>query len=96
MQANGLFTLEEKKQTVQGVAQPYDKTINGKVIKETADYPKLTFESKEVYERAQHLCQQIPHWKTEQDNPIHQYVPESERPFKNTADDFFSKKESAG
>lgn len=31
----------------------------------------------------------IPHWTGESDNPIHQYVPESERPFQKTANDFF-------
>lgn len=31
----------------------------------------------------------IPHWVGEHDNPIHQYVPESERPFQKTANDFF-------
>lgn len=30
----------------------------------------------------------IPHWHTPAENPIHQYVPESERPFKTSAMDF--------
>ena len=32
----------------------------------------------------------IPHWKTPQENPIHQYVPESERPFKTSSLDFIN------
>ena len=51
--------------------------------------PKVKFDTKELYEHAHHLCQQIPHWKKDSDNPIFQYICESEKPFKNTGDDFF-------
>ena len=33
----------------------------------------------------------IPHWKTPQENPIYQFVPESERPFKTSSMDFMGK-----
>lgn len=64
---------------------PFDKAINQyiKADQETS-VKKVTFESKELFSQASHLCQQIPHWKTDSDNPIFKYVPESERPFKPT------------
>ena len=43
--------------------------------------PKVTFTSKEMFEEANKLCQQIPHWKSERENPIHHFVPTNERPF---------------
>lgn len=43
--------------------------------------PKVTFTSKEMFEEANKLCQQIPHWKSERENPIHHFVPNNERPF---------------
>lgn len=46
-------------------AAAYEKQVNGKVSEAAGSYPKFTFESKELYERAHHLCQQIPHWKGE-------------------------------
>ena len=53
----------------------------------SSECPKFTFEAKELFDQSLHLCQQIPHWKGEHDNPINQYVPISERPFKNEADE---------
>lgn len=42
---------------------------------------KVTFTSKEMFEESNKLCQQIPHWKSERENPIHHFVPSNERPF---------------
>lgn len=68
---------------------PYDKQVNFKIQKPAEEMPKVTFDTKELYEHAHHLCQQIPHWKKDSDNPIFQYICESEKPFKNTNTDFF-------
>ena len=75
-----IFSKEKKESAA---VNPYEGTINGKVIK--SDMPKVTFESKELYSQAQNLCQMIPHWSKDSENPIYQYVPESERPFKTMA-----------
>ena len=82
-----LVYAEEKVKKAQ--QDPYEKSVNSKV-----NHGKFTFQSKELYEQAHHLCQQIPHWKTDEENPIFQYVPTSERPFKSSADDFFVSEKS--
>jgi hypothetical protein len=41
----------------------------------------VTFTSKDMFEEANKLCQNIPHWKGEHDNPIHHFVPPNEQPF---------------
>ena len=74
-----VFALETSQSQTQ--AQAYEKVVNGKVTKVKGQNPKFTFESRELYDQAQHLCQMIPHWNKESDNPIYQYVCESERPF---------------
>lgn len=82
-QLGGTVVFEKPKVEVATV-DPFESTVNGKVQKELAEMPKVTFESKELYSQAQSLCQMIPHWTKDSENPIYQYVPESERPFKNT------------
>lgn len=57
--------------------------------------PKVTFDTKELYEHAHHLCQQIPHWNKDSDNPIFHYICESEKPFKNTGTDFFGETQNS-
>ena len=37
-------------------AHAYEKVINGKMVQEKGQQPKFTFESKELYEQAHHLC----------------------------------------
>ena len=44
--------------------------------------PKVTFKSKEMYDESYKMSQKIPIWKTPQENPINQFVPASEAPFK--------------
>ena len=36
----------------------------------------------------------IPHWKSEKQNPIFQYIPESQRPFKKTGEEFYGNETS--
>ena len=64
-----VFSLETAQNKSQ--AQAYEKVINGKVAKVQGQYPKFTFESRELFDQAQHQCQQIPHWNKESDNPIY-------------------------
>ena len=47
------------------------------------EYPKVTFNAKEVYDQAYDLSKKIPFWRTPQENPINQFVPPSERPFED-------------
>jgi len=54
-------------------------------LHEENKHPKVTFTSKEMFEEAHKLCQQIPHWKGEHENPIHYFVPVNERPFPDPA-----------
>lgn len=63
----------------------YDAIVNDKVVK-TNGIPKFTFETQELYQQADHLSQQIPHWKSDNENPIHQYIPLNKRPFKTSTD----------
>lgn len=58
-----LVYAEEKVKKAQ--QDPYEKSVNSKV-----NHGKFTFQSKELYEQAHHLCQQIPHWQTDEGNPI--------------------------
>jgi|LakMenEpi03Aug12_release.lakeMendotaPanAssembly.Ray.scaffolds.fasta_scaffold182546_3 hypothetical protein len=46
--------------------------------------PKVTFRSKEMYDEAYKICHKIPIWKGNNDNPINQFVPASEQPFKQS------------
>ena len=64
-----VFSLETHQNQAQ--ANAYEKVVNGKVAKVKGENPKFTFESKELFDQAQHLCQQIPHWNKESDNPIY-------------------------
>ena len=64
-----VFSLETHKNQAQ--ANAFEKVVNGKVAKVKGENPKFTFESRELFDQAQHLCQQIPHWKKESDNPIY-------------------------
>lgn len=63
----------------------YDAIVNEKVVKANG-MQKFTFESQELFKQANHLSQQIPHWNSEKENPIHQYIPESKRPFQTSTD----------
>jgi hypothetical protein len=45
------------------------------------NYPKVTFEAKELFEQAQLFTQKVPYWKKNSEHPVYQYVPVSERPF---------------
>ena len=47
----------------------------------------MTFESQEFFEQANALCRQKPHWRSEKEHPINQYVPVSERPFKSSEEE---------
>ena len=49
-------------------------------------YPKVTFAAKEVYNQIKHLGQKIPHWTSERENPINQFIPSQEQPFKPRPD----------
>jgi len=49
-------------------------------------YPKFTFASKETYEQAVSLSTKIPHWKTQAENPINQFIPECEQNYKSESD----------
>lgn len=80
LDSDGYFKMEETKIGKQAV-QPYEKSINDKIVMSDNAPPKFTFSSKEMYEQASHLCQQIPHWQSDHENPIYQYIPEAERPF---------------
>lgn len=42
-----------------------------------------------MFEEAYSLSKKIPFWKTQKENPINYYVPQSEQPFKKTNDDGF-------
>lgn len=44
--------------------------------------PKVTFRSREMYDETCKISNKIPFWKTPQENPINQFVPASEMPFK--------------
>lgn len=68
--------------------------INQKIENTPGQLPKVTFTAKELYDQAEHLCQMIPHWKSEKQNPIFQYIPESQRPFKKTGEEFFGNETS--
>ena len=63
---------------------PYDKAINEKITNN-----RITFDAQELYDQGEHLCQQVPHWKTDAENPIYKYIPTSQRPFKATNQEFF-------
>ena len=67
---NGSVVIAEKKANVIEKAPIYDDIINQKVQKQDGQL-KFTFETQELYEQADHLCQQIPHWKTDNENPIY-------------------------
>lgn len=72
---------------------PYVKQVNMR-FKQAEEMPKISFDTKELYEHAHYLCQQVPHWKKDSDNPIFQYICESEKPFQTTSCEFFSAKAS--
>jgi len=40
-----------------------------------------------MFEQAHQLCQQIPHWNGDKENPIHYYVPADERPYPDPESD---------
>ena len=73
---------------------PYDQQINARLMgsnESTSNgFPKVTFEAKEFYNQASVLSQVIPHWQTDKENPIHRYVPTTERPFTNDSDALFN------
>lgn len=48
--------------------------------------PKITFAAKEVYEQVKSLGYKIPHWQSERDNPINQFIPSDEQAFKPRPD----------
>lgn len=81
-QPEGLIRLNSDlgKQEIQ--SHLYNFIVNEKV-QPSQTGSKFTFETQELYNQANHLCQQIPHWKTDAENPINQYIPESKRPFQN-------------
>jgi hypothetical protein len=43
--------------------------------------PKVSFVAKEMFEQANQLCSQIPHWNGDKENPIHYFVPTDEKPY---------------
>ena len=87
---DGAIVYGEALKEEQAEQDPFYDCINKKVIKTEGENPKFTFTSKELYGQAHHLCQQIPHWDGNSKNPIYQYVPEAERPFKSSStSDFF-------
>jgi hypothetical protein len=74
----GTVRFESKRSEGSGEKNPYDEIVNQKVVRHQ-DQPKFTFETQELYEQADYLCQRIPHWKTERENPIYNYIPKSMR-----------------
>lgn len=68
---------------------PYEQLINARFAKSENGFPKVTFESKEFFNQANHLSQHVPYWSSDKENPIYQYVPTSERPFTNDSELLF-------
>jgi len=58
------------------------------VGKEADAKPRFTFETKEYYEQVHNLCQKIPHWKSDAENPIHHYIPLSQKQYLSSSVDF--------
>lgn len=84
----GLVQMTGKKQKDRE-HNPYDHTINARIYAapldstmDKNDYAKVTFDCKEFYNQAAYLCQQIPYWKAHKENPIYQFIPTTEQPFK--------------
>lgn len=59
----------------------FDQSIESLQHNEEASKTKVTFDCKELFGQANNLTQQIPHWKSDQENPIYHYVLKRERPF---------------
>lgn len=67
---HGTVVIEAKQPDKQERPSVYDAIVNDKVVK-TNGMPKFTFETQELFQQADHLTQQIPHWKSDNENPIH-------------------------
>ena len=68
---------------------PFEDNINNRIqYDEKSEMPKISFTAKEVYDQSYKLSKLVPHWKTEADNPINNFIPESEKPFKQNESTF--------
>ena len=49
-----------------------------------AEMPKVTFNAKEMFDKAMDLSKKAPYWKNPQENPINYFVPDSEQTMKES------------
>lgn len=49
-------------------------------------FPRVTFNAQETFSETHRLCQKIPTWSQQSQNPINHFVPSQEQAFKPTED----------
>ena len=91
---NGTIKVAGKKQK-HVEPNPYEAQINSRIKKQETPngFPKVTFNSKDFYDRAKELSTKVPIWNTAKENPIYMFVPECEQPVKTIPEDYYEEQE---
>ena len=59
----------------------------------TKKFPKVSFSAQQVFNEVVSLSAKVPTWQGNKQNPINQFVPESEQPYKTVSDEFLTEQE---
>lgn len=59
----------------------------------TKKFPKVSFGAQQVFNEVVSLSAKVPTWTGNKQNPINQFVPESEQPYKTVSDEFLNEQE---
>ena len=91
---NGTLTVAGKKRK-HVEPNPYEAQVNSRITKEDTPngFPKVTFNSRDFYDRAKDLSTKVPIWSSAKENPIYMFVPEGEQPVKTVPEGHFEEQE---
>ena len=59
----------------------------------TKKFPKVSFGAQQVFNEVVSLSAKVPTWTGNKQNPINQFVPESEQPYKTVSEEFLNEQE---